>query len=84
VLPRNVLGRANAAIHVFTSGLLPFGALVAGIIAELASTSTAVWTGVLLGLVAPVFLLPLRHLREMPAGPDTELADELPNVSGPA
>jgi MFS family permease len=70
VLPRNVLGRANAAIHVFTSGLLPFGALVAGIIAELATTEIAVWVGVLLGLVAPVFLLPLRHLREMPAGPD--------------
>jgi len=70
VLPRNVLGRANAAIHVFTSGLLPIGALLGGIIAELASTEIAIWVGVCLGLVAPVFLLPLRHLKTMPSGPD--------------
>ncbi len=70
VLPKHVLGRANAAIHVFTSGLLPLGALLGGVIAEVASTETAVWIGVAGGLVAPAFLLPLRHLREMPAGPD--------------
>jgi len=70
VLPRQVLGRANAAIHVFTSGLLPVGALAAGIIAELAGTTTAVWVGVCIGLVAPVFLLPLRGLRDMPLGPE--------------
>jgi len=70
VLPRHLLGRANAAVHVFTSGLLPVGALAGGIIAELASTTTAVWIGVCIGLVAPVFLLPLRTLREMPLGPD--------------
>lgn len=73
VLPRNVLGRANAAIHVFTSGLLPLGAALAGVLAEFVSTEFAVWVGVCLGLVAPVFLLPLRHLQTMPAGPD-ELA----------
>lgn len=69
VLPKAVLGRANAAIHVFTAGLLPVGALLAGVIAELAGTTTAVWVGVLIGLAAPLFLLPIRHLREMPAGP---------------
>ncbi|HEU0035505.1 MAG TPA: MFS transporter [Kofleriaceae bacterium] len=69
VLPKHVLGRANAAIHVFTSGLLPIGAILAGVIAELAGTYVAVWVGVLIGLAAPVFLLPLRSLREMPAGP---------------
>jgi hypothetical protein len=70
VLPRNVLGRANAAIHVFTSGLLPLGALLGGLIAELASTEIAVWVGVGIGLIAPFFLLPLRHLKEMPPSPD--------------
>ncbi len=70
VLPRAVLGRANAAIHVFTSGLLPLGALLGGVIAELASTQIAVWVGVCLGLIAPVFLLPLRHLEVMPPSPD--------------
>jgi len=69
VLPKHILGRANAAIHVFTAGLLPLGALLAGVIATLASTETAVWVGVLIGFAAPVFLLPLRKLREMPSGP---------------
>jgi len=69
VLPKHILGRANAAIHVFTAGLLPLGALLAGVIATLASTETAVWVGVLIGLAAPIFLLPLRTLREMPTGP---------------
>jgi MFS family permease len=71
VLPKAVLGRANAAIHVFTSGLLPIGALLGGLIAELASTEIAVWVGVLIGLAAPAFLLPLRNVREMPSGPTT-------------
>jgi hypothetical protein len=58
---------------VFTSGLLPIGALLAGVVAELASTEIAVWVGVILGLVAPVFLLPLRHLQVMPPPADDEL-----------
>jgi predicted MFS family arabinose efflux permease len=69
VLPKEVLGRANAAIHVFTSGLLPIGGFIAGILAELTSTTFAVWVGVLIGLVAPTLLWPLRRLREMPVGP---------------
>jgi MFS family permease len=70
VLPKHVQGRANAAIQAFASGLLPAGALVAGVLAELLGTEIAVWVGVLIGLLAPLFLLPLRHLREMPFGPE--------------
>lgn len=66
VLPKDVLGRANAAIHVFTSGLLPVAALIAGGLAELLGTRTAVWIGVSVGLVSPLLLLPLRHLEQMP------------------
>ncbi|MBS1118160.1 MAG: hypothetical protein H6Q90_388 [Deltaproteobacteria bacterium] len=66
VLPKHMLGRANAAIHLATSGLLPVGAILAGVIAELAGTTTAVWVGVLIGLAAPIFLLPLWKLRDMP------------------
>ncbi|MBX3160776.1 MAG: MFS transporter [Deltaproteobacteria bacterium] len=69
VLPKHVLGRANAAFHLCTSGILPVAALVAGLIAELAGTRAAVWVGVLVGLAAPAFLWPLRKLRELPAGP---------------
>lgn len=73
VLPREVLGRANAAIHLCTSGLLPLAALAAGVLAELAGTRAAVWVGVLIGLAAPVFLWPLRRLRDMPPSASGEL-----------
>ncbi len=73
VLPRETLGGANAAIHVCTSGLLPVAALLAGGLAELFGTLTAVWVGVLIGLVSPLFLLPLRHLREMPPSTSGEM-----------
>jgi MFS family permease len=73
VLPRETLGRANAAIHVVTSGLLPVAAVIAGVIAEVAGTRFAVWVGVLVGLAAPVLLLPLRRLREMPPSASGEM-----------
>lgn len=73
VLPRETLGRANAAIHVVTSGLLPVAAIAAGVIAELWGTRFAVWVGVLIGLVAPALLWPLRHLRELPPSASGEL-----------
>jgi len=69
VLRKEILGRANAAIHVVTASLLPIGALIAGFLAELAGTRTAVWVGVLIGLVAPLLLLPVWKVKEMPQGP---------------
>jgi MFS family permease len=73
VLPRETLGRANAAIHVVTSGMLPVAAVIAGVIAEIWGTRFAVWVGVLIGLVAPLLLWPLRRLREMPPSASGEL-----------
>lgn len=73
VLPRESLGRANAAIHVVTSGLLPVAALIAGAIAELAGIRVAVWVGVVVGLVAPILLLPLWKLRDMPPSASGEI-----------
>ncbi len=67
VLPRALLGRANAAIHVCVAGVVPVAALGAGGLAATIGIRSAVWVGVLLGLAAPMFLLPLRHLRAMPA-----------------
>lgn len=74
VLPKHLLGRANAAVHVSTAGLVPIAALVAGGLAELLSIRDAVWIGVIIGLVAPLFLLPLRHVGAMPeANSSTEM-----------
>jgi Na+/melibiose symporter-like transporter len=66
VLPETVLGRANAAVHVVTTGVFPLAALAAGGLADALGTRTAVWIGVLTGLAAPLCLLPLRTLRELP------------------
>jgi len=67
VLPDAVLGRANAAVHVVTNGVFPIAALTAGGLADAFGTRTAVWVGVLFGLAVPVFLLPVRRLRELPS-----------------
>ena len=48
---------------------MPIAALVAGLLGELTTIRFAVWVGVVLGLVAPLFLLPLRRVRDMPQGP---------------
>jgi MFS family permease len=66
VLRKEVLGRANAAIHVCTASLLPIGALIAGFVAEAIGTREAVWIGVSIGLIPPLILLPLWKIREMP------------------
>jgi MFS family permease len=67
VLPKAVLGRANAATFVVTVGVMPIAALVAGELASLTSIRIAVWVGVSIGLFATPFLLPLWRLRELPA-----------------
>ena len=66
VLPMDVLGRANAAIHVCTTGVLPIAAVAAGLLAEAVGTTTAWWIGVSIGCLPPLLLLPLWRLREMP------------------
>ena len=67
VLPKDVLGRANAAIHVCTAGLLPIGALTAGLLAEARGYARPrCGSACAIGLIAPLFLLPLWKLQEMP------------------
>jgi len=79
VLPKHLLGRANAAVHVCTAGLVPMAALLAGALAELLSIRDAVWIGVLVGLVAPLFLLPLRGVGAMP---ESNSMTEMPRATG--
>ncbi len=66
VLPKDVLGRANAAIHACTASLLPVSAVVAGFLAEVIGIRNAVWVGVVIGCVPPLLLLPLWSVRELP------------------
>jgi predicted MFS family arabinose efflux permease len=82
VLPRGVLGRANAAVYVSTTGMLVVSALIAGALALLVGIQTAMWIGTLIGLAAPLLLWPLRGLREMPTGDTT--AGAAPASSSPS
>jgi hypothetical protein len=67
-------------VYVCTAGLVPIVAVVAGVLAELTSIRTAVWVGVSIGLLAPLFLLPLRHVRHMPESPSST---EMPRAANP-
>ena len=67
VLRREVLGRANAAITACVTGVVPFMAIAAGLIAELTSIRFAFWIGMLLALAAPMVLWPLRRLKQLPS-----------------
>ena len=67
-LPREVLGRANAAVHVATTGMLVIASLIAGGLGSLIGIRAAVWTGMLIGLSAPVLLWPVRRIRDVPPG----------------
>jgi predicted MFS family arabinose efflux permease len=77
VLPTGVLGRANAAIHAFSAGLVPFCAIAAGFIAHATSIRTAMWIGVILALVAPVALWPLRRVKALPGAETPSTDDQL-------
>lgn len=64
-LPAAELGRANAAIHVCTEGVVPFAALAAGALAALTSIRFATWVGMAVALAAPLCVLPLRKLKTL-------------------
>ena len=82
VLPRELLGRANAATHVCTTGVLPVAALAAGALATAIGIHGAVWVGVVIGLAAPVALWRLRHLHDMPVAEPGASDSGMPRVSG--
>jgi hypothetical protein len=83
VLPRTVLGRANAAVHICMSGPYPIVILAAGALAEATSIRTAVWVGMSIGFVVPLLLLSLRSLQKMPepAASSTDLPVEATSSS---
>jgi hypothetical protein len=72
VLPAALLGRASAAIHACCGGALLISAVVAGLVGAAGGAEAALVGAVLIGLAAPLALLPLRRLRGMPATPDEQ------------
>ncbi|WP_030785457.1 MFS transporter [Streptomyces sp. NRRL S-920] len=66
--PDSLLGRMNATFRVLLYGAHAVGAAVAGLVSEVTSLHTALWTGgcyLALGCV-PILLSPIRKRRELP------------------
>jgi Na+/melibiose symporter-like transporter len=67
VLRREVLGRANAAITACITGVVPFMAIAAGLVAAATSIRFAIWIGLAIPLCVPFVLWPLRKVRQLPS-----------------
>lgn len=66
LVPHHLLGRVNASFQFLTLGIAPFGALLAGVIAELGGVRLTLLIGVLGVISAGLALLfsPVRNVRE--------------------
>lgn len=70
------MARMNATIRFMVWGVVPIGALLAGVLAENYGVRAAMWVGVVgeLFAVLPVVISPLRSMRELPTAPEDEPA----------
>ncbi|MFF8925582.1 MFS transporter [Streptomyces koyangensis] len=66
--PDSLRGRMNATFSFLLTGALASGAAVSGLLGELISVQVALWVGGIIASTAflPVFLSPVRTLRELP------------------
>jgi MFS family permease len=79
--PERLLGRMNATIRFAVWGTIPIGSLLGGILGATIGLRPTLWVAVAGSLLAvlPVFLSPLRTMRELP----TEYVPEGVEPSGP-
>lgn len=70
--PPGLLGRMNATIRFLVWGTMPIGGLVGGVLGSTIGLRPTLWIGAVGVMLAvlPVFLSPLRTMRELPAGPE--------------
>ena len=82
MVPNNLLGRVSSSLEFLTHFWLLVGTVVGGVLGESIGVRSAMWVGVLGGVVGIVFLWlsPLRTLRSVtvPAAESLTLASELP------
>nr|PZM90243.1 MAG: MFS transporter [Thermocrispum agreste] len=72
--PERLLGRMNATMRFLVWGTMPVGGLLGGVFGQWFGARTALWIGAIGACLAflPVFLSPLRTMRELPTRPDDE------------
>ena len=71
--PERLLGRMNATMRFFVWGTMPLGAFIWGVLGETLGARTTMWIGFGGACLAflPVYLSPLRNMRELPTRPET-------------
>ena len=69
--PERLLGRMNATMRFLVWGTMPLGSLLGGVLGEWVGVRQSIWIGSIGACVAflPVYLSPLRTMRELPATP---------------
>jgi MFS family permease len=75
--PERLLGRMNATMRFLVWGTMPLGSLVGGVLGEWVGVRASIWIGAIGCCLAflPVFLSPLRTMRELPTTPADSEAD---------
>jgi MFS family permease len=83
--PPHLLGRMNATMRFLVWGTMPLGGLLGGVLGQTIGVRRTLLVAAILGALAflPVFLSPLRHMRELPTYvSDDETASPLPESGG--
>ncbi|MFL6463491.1 MAG: MFS transporter [Bryobacteraceae bacterium] len=68
--PGQVIGRVNAAMQLASRGMLPFGALCGGFLAERFGIALTLWMGATGVLLSCLWLIPLRRSKEIQGLPE--------------
>jgi MFS family permease len=76
--PDHLLGRMNATMRFLVWGTMPIGGLLGGVFGSWLGVRPTIWIGAIGGALAflPVFLSPLRRMRELPTRPESETEPE--------
>ncbi|MGC9670825.1 MFS transporter [Planosporangium sp. 12N6] len=74
--PERLLGRMNATMRFLVWGTMPIGAFIGGVLGRYLGVREALWIAAVGGMFTflPVFLSPLRTMRELPTGEHGEPA----------
>jgi hypothetical protein len=78
--PERMLGRLNATRRFIVWGTIPLGSLAGGALASVIGLHATLWVGAIGATVCflPVALSPIRHIREMPDGPEADSGELTP------
>jgi MFS family permease len=84
--PERLLGRMNATMRFLVWGTMPLGGLIGGVLGNTIGVRPALWVAAVGGLLVflPVFLSPLRTMRELPTGNDDPDPEPAPTMAAPA